>query len=87
MSGRLLTGDSLTKKETGKSMDFKQLVQKGQDIYDRRYKKDLEEKHHGEFVAIDVTTEDHYLGSTPDEAAQKAREANPGGFFHLIRIG
>jgi len=68
-------------------MDLKELAQKGEEIYTRKYKPELEHSHHGQFVAIDVISEDFFLGSTPEEAAQKAAKQNPGGFFHLIRIG
>jgi hypothetical protein len=68
-------------------MDLKELAQKGEEIYTRKYKQELESSHHGQFVAIDVEDESYYLGSTPEEAAQKAAKARPGGFFHLTRIG
>ncbi|OGC91906.1 MAG: hypothetical protein A2W25_01810 [candidate division Zixibacteria bacterium RBG_16_53_22] len=68
-------------------MNLKELAQKGEEIYARKYKEELEKSHHGQFVAIDVTNEKYFLGTTPGEAAQKAAQENPGGFFHLIRIG
>ena len=68
-------------------MDMKELANKGQKIYERRYKKKLEKSHFGQFVAIDIFSEDHFLGSTAEEAAKKAQEARPNGFFHLMRIG
>ncbi len=68
-------------------MDLKQLAQKGQEIYERKYKQVMEEKHHGEYIAIDVISEASYLGKTPEEAAQAAQKATKGGFVHLIRIG
>jgi len=74
-------------KENNLSMDLKELAQKGEEIYTRNYKDELEKSHHGQFIAIDVENESYYLGSTPEEAAQKAAQENPGGFFHLIRIG
>ena len=68
-------------------MDFKELVEKGQDIYEHKLKKQLEKKRPGEFVAIDVDSENYYLGITADEAVKLAKEANSDGLFHLIRIG
>ena len=68
-------------------MDMKELANKGQEVYERRYKKKFEKSHQGQFVVIDVFTEDFYLGATPEEAAEKARDDRKGGFFHLIRIG
>jgi len=68
-------------------MDMKELAQKGQEIYEKKHKKKLERSHPGQFVAIEVFTGDIYLGATPEEAAEKARDTHKGGFFHLIRIG
>ncbi|MEW6052140.1 MAG: hypothetical protein AB1644_13890 [Candidatus Zixiibacteriota bacterium] len=68
-------------------MDLKELTEKGQEIYNRRYKAELEKSHYGEYVAIDVATEEFYLGASPEQAATNAAKANPGGFVHLIRIG
>ena len=68
-------------------MNIRKLAQKGDEIYKRKYRKDFEKTNHGQFVAIDVTTEKCYIGSTPDEAVQKAKKDNPKGFCHLIRIG
>jgi len=59
----------------------------GERIYQERYKEQYEEKHHGKFVAIDITSGEAYLGETSDEALQKAKEHNEKGLFHLIRVG
>ncbi|MEW5701980.1 MAG: hypothetical protein AB1792_07110 [Candidatus Zixiibacteriota bacterium] len=38
-------------------------------------------------MAIDVFSEESFVGATAEEAAKKAAHLCPGGFFHLIRIG
>lgn len=68
-------------------MDPKELAQKGLDIYNRKYKAKLEEEFRGKYVAIDVYSEDHFIGNTPEEAIENAIARKPEGFFHLIRIG
>lgn len=68
-------------------MNPKDLATRGENIYRDKYQDAFEVEHDGKFVAIDVYTEDFYLGDTPDEALRHAREANPGGLFHLIRVG
>jgi hypothetical protein len=68
-------------------MDAKRMVKKGEEIYIRRYKKILEKSHRGEYLAIDLNTEESFLGSSPEKAAQKATRKNPKGFFYLVRIG
>lgn len=68
-------------------MDMKEMAEKGQKIYEQKYRKKLEKSHRDRFVAIDVFTEQSYLGDTPGEATEAAQEASQSGFFHLIRIG
>lgn len=63
------------------------IAEKGEKIYQDKLKKKLEKKRLGEFVAIDIETEKHYLGKTAEEALEKARKEAPQKIFHLIKIG
>lgn len=65
----------------------KNLAERGEEIYRRKFKADFERRHIGKFVAIDVTGERAYLGKTPEEAFAKAKRAVPDGVFHLIKVG
>jgi hypothetical protein len=67
--------------------DPKAVADAGERIYERQYRADFEKQHPGRFVAIDVLTEKAFLGDRPEEALQRAKEANPQGIFHLIRVG
>ena len=60
---------------------------RGESIYREKYKERYEEAHHGQFVAIDVGTEEAYVGESPVEALIKARDADPAALFHLIKVG
>jgi len=64
----------------------KGMAKKAEKIYERLRGK-LEAEHRGKVVAIDIETEDYFLGETVIEAAQKGREKYPGRLFHFIRIG
>jgi hypothetical protein len=64
-----------------------QAAQRGQDIYDRRYRVSLEATRPGQFAVIDITNEKAYAGPNADATIEYARRANPAGVFHLIRIG
>lgn len=68
------------------SRTWKTLADQGEHIY-RRLKKRLLENNHGKFVAIDVTSEEYFIGSTLLEAYQKAKKKYPSHKFHFIRIG
>ncbi len=65
----------------------KAIAQAGEEIYNRKYRSDFEANQVGKFAAINVKNERCYLGNTPEAALESAKEADPDGLFHLIRIG
>ena len=67
-------------------MDRKKLSSKGRDIYNRIVT-ELEPKHKGEIVAIEVDSGDYFLGRTVIEAGDKARAKYPNKVFYFARIG
>ena len=62
------------------------IATKAQGIYDA-LDADLKTANEGQFMVIDVASEEHYIGESSEEAFRKARGAAPHGVFHLIRIG
>ncbi|MBI3872036.1 MAG: hypothetical protein HY304_03040 [candidate division Zixibacteria bacterium] len=68
------------------AMDTNELIQKGEKIY-TRLKAKLESEHHGKFVAIDVSTEETYVGDSVEAVLESAVTAKPDGFFHIVHIG
>lgn len=67
-------------------VDIHQLSEEGKKIY-QELKDNLEMKHKGEYLAIEVETGDYFIGRTIEEAGKKAREKYPNKIFHLIKIG
>lgn len=63
------------------------LAEAAEKIYNVKYRVDFETHHIGKFAVIDVVTEQAYLGETPEEAYNQARQAAPKGMFHLIKVG
>lgn len=63
------------------------IAQAAQAIYETRYKFDMETRHDGKFVAIDVLGGGCHLGDSAHAALQSARGEVPHGVFHLIRVG
>ena len=63
------------------------IAEKGQEIYDSKYRAEYEKKHEGKCVIIDVNTGVAYLGSNPEKAIAKGEKEAPDGVFFLIRIG
>ena len=60
---------------------------KAQAIYRRKLKPKLEEKYQGRIVAIDVESEDYFVGRTVLEAIEKGRRKHPRKIFYAVRIG
>ena len=65
----------------------KKIVERGEEIYRTRFKSDFEANFLGQFVMIDVNTEQAYRGATAEEALQNARRQSAEGPFHLIKVG
>lgn len=63
------------------------IAEKGEQIYKEKLSHKLEKTHKGKYVAIDVETEEYFLGKSPEEALEKAAKKFPNKIFHLIRIG
>ena len=65
----------------------KAVAEAGEAIYRDMYQKDYEQNQPGKFVAINVHTKSAFIGDTAGEALISARNAEPKGVFHLIRVG
>ena len=59
----------------------------GEKIYSERYRKDYEHRFLGQFVVIDIQSEEAFVAPSPEEAVRLARGRMPDGVFHMIRIG
>ena len=62
-------------------------AERGEKIYNEKYKSAFEAEHYGKFVAIDVMTEKAHVGDSPEDAIELARKENPKGIFHLVKVG
>lgn len=63
------------------------IAEKGEKLYEERFRAEYEPNHSGKFLAIDIDSEQAFLADAPEAALQNARQANPTGSFHLIKIG
>jgi len=66
--------------------DIRKISKKGRELFEA-IDPGLREKYRGWFVAIEVDSEEHFIGETEMEADQKARKEHPGQIFFLGRIG
>ncbi len=65
----------------------KENAARGEEIYHTKFQRDFEANFMGQFVAIDVKTEQAYRGDTGQDAYDNARRHSAKGPFHLIKVG
>ena len=63
-----------------------EIARLGEAIYER-IREQVEEKHRGEVVLIEVESGDYFIAPTLAEAYEKASRAHPGKLFYARRIG
>jgi hypothetical protein len=68
-------------------VDIAQVAEVGERIYNIRYRREFERVYPGRFVAIDVTSEEAFVGDSSDHALDAAEAHRPQGVFHLVRVG
>lgn len=66
---------------------LKRLVSQGEEIYSDKLKRKLLPRDKGKYAAIDIESEDYFIGNTLLEAIKNAKEKYPNKKFHLVRIG
>ena len=62
-------------------------ARKAEAIYNRRYRADYEARYHGRIVAIEVESEEAFVGTTELAALHKARRKYPDHVFFFLRVG
>ncbi len=62
-------------------------AQQAEVIYDRKYRTRYEGRYHGQIVAIDVSSEEAFVGRTELAALNKARRKYPDHVFYFLRVG
>lgn len=67
--------------------DSRELARRAQQVYDQRYRAELERTHRDYFAAIEPDSGDLFLGTTLSEAAAAARKGHPGRRAFLLRVG
>ena len=65
----------------------REAAERGEKIYNEKYKTAFEDEHYGKYVAVDIQTEHAYIADSPEDAISLARKGNPKGVFHLVKVG
>lgn len=64
-----------------------EISEKGKRLYETKFQREFETTYPGKYLAIDVTTEVPYVADSPELALETAQQANPKGFFYVVRLG
>lgn len=64
-----------------------EIAERGQKIYEEKYKDAFEREFLNRFAAIDINTGNVYVADSPTEAILSAQRAKQAGPFHIIKVG
>lgn len=62
-------------------------VERGELIYQEKYKSKIEEKYKGKIAAIDIISGTIFIADTKLEAYAKGQKVHPGRAFYFVKIG
>jgi len=67
---------------------LREIAQKGETIYNAKYRRDHEQRYFGQYIAIDIERSQGFVAASAAAAIKQAQNASkPGALFHLVRIG
>ncbi len=69
------------------TINTREIAKKGEEIYQRKFKEKYEPSFNGKFFAIEIETEEGFLGDTLVEAVEKAKEKYPEKIFYIKKVG
>ncbi len=64
-----------------------EIARRGQELYERFVRPNVESGHEGEFVAVDVETGAYEIDATDIAAIERARAKRPDAPLYIVRIG
>ena len=67
--------------------DPEAFARRAEAIYDRKYRAVFESKYRGQIVAIDVHSQEAFLGKTERDAFDRAHRKHPDRVFFFLRVG
>ena len=64
-----------------------QIVERGQALYDQRIRSQIEPKHKGKFLALDIETGDYEMDEDSRVAFERTAAKHPDAALYLLRVG
>ncbi len=71
----------------GHRYTIEEIGRRGREIYDRSIRHEVESRHRGKFIVIDITIGDYEIGESGREASDRMRERKPRAVMHGTRVG
>jgi hypothetical protein len=69
------------------SLTIDQIVQRGQELYDRQIRAQVEPEHNGKLLVINVETGEYEMDADAVAAAKRAKTRFPDAPLFTVRIG
>jgi hypothetical protein len=64
-----------------------EIVQRGEALYERKIRSNVEDQHRGKILVIDLESEDYEVDEDHLAANRRLRDRHPEGTFYGLRIG
>jgi len=77
----------MTEEKTIPQVNTEEIAKRGEEIYQRKFQKQYEPSCNGKFFAIEIESEEGFLGDISVEAVEKAKEKYPQKIFYIKKIG
>ena len=68
-------------------MRVQRLSSGGQVLYDQQLRAQVEARHQGQFLVLDIETGDYEIDADDVLAVQRAKTKHPDAAFYIVRIG
>ena len=68
-------------------LSAKEVAQRGQAIYDDQIRRQVEERYHGRFLALDIETGEYEIAEDEMAALNTIKRKKPDAMLYLIRVG
>jgi hypothetical protein len=64
-----------------------EIVRRGEEIYARQIRDQVEAKHKGQFLVLDIETGDYEIDSDELAAVDRAKARHPDAALYVLRVG
>jgi len=77
----------MNEEKTLSQISPEEIAKRGGEIYEKEFRKDLEPKEIGKYIAIEVESKKYFIGETKEKVLDEAQKIFPNKIFFVRRIG